>query len=379
MNSENRAAQLQPINCQLAPASGNAGSATIQPLDDHRLLLVSTELSDQGSHVFARWSEDAGRTWNRPVPILAAAGGGFEMPSLVRPPRGGLRLVLKHVDQSGATQLLTAASDDDGRTWSHPTPITPAGANWRVLNDSLIRTRDGRLILPVVQDELGCLTWISGDDGKTWRMSPSAISPKTGETCCEPSIVELPNGRVTMFLRTSNPANQIYIASSADGESGWRFDNEWGPVALDAPCLARQIPDTNDTLLLWNNHCLETNLSCAISSGPLRFWEHFHVLEEQDAWPKFNRYSHPSAVFAGDQAHLAYVETKPAGTARLIYRRLPTAWFYADAPTRAMTFDARSYLKEMWEQAPADDPNKYIREMATATFNPVNAKRPVSN
>ena len=39
-----------------------------------------------------------------------------------------------------------------------------------------------------------------------------------------------------------------------------------------------------------------------------------------------------------------------------------------------MTFDARNYIKAMWEEAPVDDPNKYIREYSTASCNPADAQ-----
>jgi hypothetical protein len=182
-----------------------------------------------------------------------------------------------------------------------------------------------------------------------------------------------------MFLRTSNRGNQIYIATSNDGDMGWQIENEWGPVSLDAPCVARRLPESEEILLLWNNHCLASNLTSAVSRGRLRFWEHFQLLDQQDRWPDPKTYSYPSVMFLQGQAHLTYVESDSRGAQRVIYRRLPVSWLRADSPTRPMIYDARTYIKEIWEAAPAADPNNYIREFATATFNPADARpKPVA-
>jgi hypothetical protein len=309
-------------------------------------------------------------------------GCAATMPSLLRLPSGRLLLAFMRETAPGAGQALLMTSDDEGRSWSSPVPITPPGTEWKFLNDGLLRLGTGRLLLPAQHDGLGCLAWISDDDGLTWRMSAAAVMPKGGAAGRVPSLAELPAGRVGMFLRGSDDSRNILIASSPDGDADWRIENEWGPVALDTPCLARRLPESGEILLLWHNHCIPANLTCAVSGKPFRFWDRFHVLEEQERWPLPRLYRHPSMAISRGCAHMTYVEEEPLdgsrSAQRLVYRRLPLAWLLAEPERRAMAFDARTYVKNLWEQAPADTANEYLRTYATASFNPadVAAKPP---
>jgi hypothetical protein len=283
-------------------------------------------------------------------------------------------LGFERIAAAGA-EYLTQYSDDDATTWSPPAPVIPGGplrGSFRAGNDRLIQLASGRVLVPGLENDAGCVAWISDDQGLTWRRGGGAIHPGEGKACSVPIAVELTDGTVAMLFRTDNPAQVIYTAHSRDGGDTWEMFNDWGPVSLLAPFAVRRAPANDDLLLVWNNHSIPTNLVSAVSRDG-RLWESMRTLEEQQSWPITRHVRDPSLAFTLRFVHLTFVEDELADGSpchsRLVYRRLPIGWFYQAPPRRKAAYDVEAFIRDFVASKPIHDPR--VRAMVTAPFNPV--------
>jgi hypothetical protein len=235
------------------------------------------------------FSDDNGRTWSplQPTPVYAVLpqGGTLRrhiLPSFVDPVNGRLLTTYNEAhmaqddalhDGMTATYLCYRVSLDGGRTIAHDQRIvqqgySPAqpmrgvtvGKNAVMLGDNgseTIRTRGGRLLVPVqicpvgpdgeyinpgggyTYHEAAVLIgrWSPdpADLAITWDLSSSITNDPARSTrgAVEPTIAQLPDGRLLMVLRGSNggkqdvdcqlPSYRWYTTSSDEGDS-------WAPV-----------------------------------------------------------------------------------------------------------------------------------------------------
>lgn len=214
-------------------------------------------------------------------------------------------------------------------------------------NDRAVQLRSGRLVLPVClhctpaydrPDWAGiCMCYLSDDGGQTWRRSQSQLQGHAADgtrvTTQEPGVVELQDGRLLMFARTT--AGSQFVSSSSDGGDTWQ---PFQPSTLQSPCsLAsiKRIPQTGDLLLVWNNHAgidprlqgQRTPLHAAVSRDDGRTWEPPKVLEDTPTgW-----YCYIAIGFAGDHVVLAHCSGDTKLVGHLSYpqiTRFPVEFLY---------------------------------------------------
>ena len=347
--------EISIVLCPADETHCRQSEASILPFEDGRLFLGYTDYyggnwRDGGSaRIMGRWSEDEGETWSAPFLVQENIGKMNVMEaSLLRLPSGRVLLSFLRKDSEGHAEVaegllhaLLKYSDDECQTWSEPTAITQGDAYWCGTNDRFLRLSAGRILLPVGEFHTGCHVWLSDNDSATWRRGTTGMFPPEGQRYAEPTVVELASGTVAMFIRTDT--GYIHIAHSHDGGDTWSLHNDWGPYSPYSPCMVRRVPDSDDLLLIWNNHGVRSGLASAISSDHGETWHSYRVLEGQEAWPLPRSHTYPSLTFLNGNAHLTYWETHKYGESgrlfHLIYRRLPISWFYEQAARRAMVYD----------------------------------------
>lgn len=143
---------------------------------------------------------------------------------------------------------------DEGETWEKPFKLQDG---WCGYVHNMIQTDSGRLILvsQVAVPDPGhhvSFTWVSDDDGETWRRSANVIDlGGKGDHAggIEPTIVELEDGRIWMLIRTYS--GEFYEAFSEDEGITWEEIGPSGIEASGAPGILLRLT-SGRILLVWN-------------------------------------------------------------------------------------------------------------------------------
>ena len=158
------------------------------------------------------------------------------------------------------------------------------------------------------KSKLHSFVFYSDDDGQTWRLSEDTMTAP-GRGCHEPSIVELQDGRLLCFMRTTQ--ERIYRSYSEDQGVHWTTPEPTELPAPDSPPLLKTIAGTTDLLLVWNHVASERNqprtpLTAAISRDEGASWEHIQDVDNQEDHDS----AYAAATFVGDEVLLTYY-TRP--------------------------------------------------------------------
>ena len=279
-----------------------------------------------------RRSADGGRTWDPVTKMSIGVSCVLRLQSGLLGARSGMDF---HV------------SPDDGKTWEKRGNIAAAAERaWTGVGiahfDVLMQTRSGRIFLPV-RGSAAANAWLaqrsaargrragelalveghahrpeadytivyySDDEGKTWKRADGTLMVWKDDglggmwPCDEPNVIELTNGDVMLFFRTT--LGRIYTARSGPVEfprtSGpqkgqivsakpgeyFEYPRETDLAAAYTPCRIRRIPSTGDLLLVWNQVTGDEmragysrgRLSSAISRDDGLTWQHFRTLDQ---------------------------------------------------------------------------------------------------
>jgi len=190
-------------------------------------------------------------------------------------------------NEGNSQEVLVDAAESESASVSEISWQKDSGS--RVINGSVpfVHTlKDGKVRLYYCSGDEGILSAIS-NDGLTFAKEPGTrIAPGAGFELhvCDPTLVELPDGRVRMYYKGANSMNpgpgqsihKIYSAISSDGLSfqkeGLRIDSEtngdngWASVP-DAITL----PDGRVRIYYVTASNMEHGIGSAISSDGLNF------------------------------------------------------------------------------------------------------------
>ncbi|NLH15212.1 MAG: SUMF1/EgtB/PvdO family nonheme iron enzyme, partial [Phycisphaerae bacterium] len=134
----------------------------------------------------------------------------------------------------GKLALVLRTSQDNGASWSPAALIDPEHGLRNQVISGLIRTRDGRMILPcdaVTEGSGGTAIHISRDNGKTWtdpgkgKPTPKFAEGKSGAWIAgiHARLVELADGRLLAFGRGDTIKGQMPQSVSFDGGVTWSY------------------------------------------------------------------------------------------------------------------------------------------------------------
>jgi sialidase-1 len=238
-------------------------------------------------------------------------------PNLVRLSEN--EILFSYVGWESSTQrnVFMRRSLDNGDSWGDQVQISEPG--WYCNNaDRAIRLSTGRVILPAhgpfAESYIGGAEYKGGnlhsfvfysDDGfKTWRRSSDSMTAP-GRGCHEPTIVELPDGRLYCLLRNTN--KRQYFSVSMDGGDHWSKPAPTELESPESPALLKRIPSTGDLLVLWNNvpsasNWPRTPLTAAISRDDGQTWTNFHDIDNR---PHHDA-AYPSATFVENEVLVGY-------------------------------------------------------------------------
>lgn len=287
--------------------------------------------------IVLRTADPAGREWDEGR-ILIPRGEADNIMSVSTVQLPGGNWLLFHLKRFGWNNLhaFVQRSSDEFETLSEPVRVTVVDGYHVVNNDRVIRTSSGRLIVPSAlhpcpdgtrktwSPRAVPMVFLSDDDGRTWRRAVEVVPPPENASVVlqEPGVVELQDGRICMWLRTST--NRQYQSFSYDGGERWSRP-EPGPLisCQYSPASIRRIPWTGDLVCVWNDHSptmdspsrSRTPLSVAISKDEGITWLASRPIETNpDGW-----YCYTSISFVHDRMILSYCagDKKVGGLNRL--------------------------------------------------------------
>jgi predicted neuraminidase len=194
------------------------------------------------------------------------------------------------------------SSKDDGKTWS-PVEHLPAGIYGPIKNKPLVLANGDVVSGTSVESYKSWTAWVerSADNGKTWTKHGPILYPGETYAAIQPAIVRLRNGRLRMFVRTTNRIGKIAVAESTDQGRTW---SELRALDLPNPNSGIDAVGLKDgRLVLVYNHTGKgrTPLNLAVSSDGEQ-WQMFQTLEEEPG-----EFSYPAIIQAGDgSVHVVY-------------------------------------------------------------------------
>ena len=251
------------------PAPAVLGPALVKVADGAVMSVYSTPTSYAGKagecYIAGRVTRDGGKTWEPERELTRLPQGRAAHPTVHRTRDGLIHIFFLGYQQhawdkttgnpTAATRsdLWTVRSSDAGRTWSEPQMIFEG---YTGSTNGAEESHDGHLVVPFshyVADpgRLVSRTVVSGDGGKTWKLSNALDIGGAGdhEGALEPCVVELKDQRLWMLIRTSR--RFFWESFSTDGGLTW---SEAKPTEIDSSHSPGHVIRLSDgrLALAWN-------------------------------------------------------------------------------------------------------------------------------
>jgi hypothetical protein len=204
------------------------------------------------------FSADEGKTWSTPSlvvdtpiddrnPAFGQAKDGTLVVSFFRTSRyDAAGKYNDHLDKPVDAMVTRSA---DGKSWSTPELIDVSDIGWGSPYGRMLTLADGTMLMDVyggpirkagekVNDrESHSYLFRSGDNGKTW----TRFSDIGGKGFNETGVVQLASGEFLAAMR-SDPAAEVWLASSKDGGKTWTAPRKFTPPAVH-PADLMILPD----------------------------------------------------------------------------------------------------------------------------------------
>ena len=240
-----------------------------------------------------------GVTWSEPFYGKDEKGSRVSPEALVRLSGKAIGMVTceSAPGNSYGSELLFRRSDDTGKTWSSSVSINSKGSSAFMLQDVLLRTDSGRIILPVylIIGQGGDFGWhmeeqpfvggfvngnfvstdahfydphfgasyvfFSDDDGKSWQRNRDGelfILLNEGsriESTFEPSVAEVAPGKLLMLMRSR--LGRYFQAWSQDNGETWTRPQPTQLAGTQAPAQIRTFKKTGHLLCIFTQQSSE--------------------------------------------------------------------------------------------------------------------------
>ena len=247
------------VSCYRIPSIITAINGDLIAAIDERVPSCGDLKWSRDINIVIRKSSDNGKTWGKIEKIIDyPLGQSASDPSMILDKQTNtIFLFYNYMDldnQKDIYYLKYISSNDNGKSWSKPVDITNqiSKENWKndfkfITSGRGIQTKKGTLLHCLVNLQKGTHVFGSNDNGKTWFITETPISP--GD---ESKIVELNDGSWMVNSRVNKLGYRYSHVSNDDGKT-WISKKE--ESIIDPGCngsLIRYSHGKKNLLLLTN-------------------------------------------------------------------------------------------------------------------------------
>lgn len=250
---------------------GSAGGSWLVEAPGGEIDKVFTRAAGDGLDLARQRTTDNGRSWSEPTTIMKLPAKNWSTPLALLAGNGELHLfwmVARGTGRRPAVDFFIdiwhAKSKDRQTAWTQPKRIFEGYVG---SINGMAQLRSGRIVLPFAYWVGGrpeapptganiTTTIFSDDDGETWKPSRAALTAPCYENynganygACEPTIIELKDGRVWMLIRTQT--GWLYESFSRDGVT-WSEPRPSRFCSSDSPAYLTRLSDGR-IAIFWNN------------------------------------------------------------------------------------------------------------------------------
>lgn len=257
----------------VGPDNPRNGEGDMIRLNDGRILLAYSRFSGKSTldhapaTIVGRVSSDEGESWSEDFEIVGREGRQNVMSvSLLRLDEKRIAIFYARKNSDNDCMPIMRVTDDDGKSWSRPVSLLEESErDYYVVNNSRVeRLKSGRIVVPLARHSMkldgknrfdGRLVCVFSDDnGATWKKGREYLVKDAAQkrvVVQEPGVVELKDGRLYMYARTTS--GRQWQAYSRDGGETW---GDFGPSPIYGPCAPATIKrlKNGDLFLVWNDH-----------------------------------------------------------------------------------------------------------------------------
>jgi predicted neuraminidase len=281
-------------------------ASTIVECEPDKFLVAWFAGTQEGANDVRIWiarSEDGVR-WTQPDVVAEERGVPCWNPVLFRERKSGEIILYYKIGTSPQTWSgFFRRSKDAGRTWGESF-IMPAGLLGPIKNKP-IQLDDGSVLSPTsVESYKNWACWVdrSVDGCRTWQRLGPIYHPKHAHGIIQPTLLKRRDGTLLLLAR-SRTVGQVCMSTSRDGGATWSPAEGIATLpnpnsGIDAVTLA----DGRHVLVYNPTHIGRTPLAIAVSTDDGATWKQALVLEQEPG-----EYSYPAIIQAADTTiHVTY-------------------------------------------------------------------------
>ncbi len=269
---------LSKIICDFAPSEQNNRNSegSFLTLDNGAIFFTYSRYGAEGdddgavSDIYACVSTDGGESFCEPYPLITHGqmnATTLMSTTLMRMANGDIGMFFLAKTEVINCRCFLIRSADEGKTWSEPVLCSGDKGYFVVNNDRVIRTSDGRILVPsakhgtilsadgsMIDDILPGELYIfaSDDDGCTWYTLSKEITIPLSHGCTtgvqEPGLLEL-NSVLWCYIR--NDSGRQYEAFSVDGGASWSEPKPSFFTSAVSPLSTKRLTDGR-VIAVWN-------------------------------------------------------------------------------------------------------------------------------
>ncbi len=260
--------------------------------------------SDEGKPDVAIWGARKGRDghWSEPAELARESSIATYNPVLFFSADKTLWLYYKFGPSPSSWTAARRSSADRGRTWSEIEHL-PAGLLGPIKNKPLILS-DGTILAGTsVESYRAWSVWVerSTDHGRTWTKHGPVTVPGQPHGIIQPALVRLQDGRVRMYVRSTQRIRRICYADSSDGGRTWTNAQPSELPNPDSGIDAVGLKDGRIVLVYNDTDKGRSPLNVAVSADG-DHWNRFLALETEPG-----EFSYPAVIQAANgEVHITY-------------------------------------------------------------------------